>query len=835
METILANLSSAKTRRTTINGREYLVAPLSLIVPGVLNGSKGALYYPPEEISRDPGAWNGMPLVVYHPSRNGEHVSGRDPEILESQGVGYVYRAAVNSDGKLAGEGWFDVEAVKKVDQSMAERKSAKGDPAYDAILPRLEAGLPIELSTGLFTENEPAEAGANYNGKPYSFIARNYRPDHLAILPDQKGACSNDDGCGVLVNEEEEETVGVLNAFCATGPGGGKDPSCPSGGAGEGKGTSGERFPSKFNKEITYGNKSDRDSDDKYFAGKVAKAHKEVVKAKKDLDDAKQALADHEKRAEAVLKKVQDHFDEQMKSVDAEAKQKLKAIEEKYAAKRKARDEKHAARKAAGQANLAKLLGNKGAEKSECKCGSPECKKCKEKRAPSGAYNLAWLVKNCGGEGSGVPGLCPSVGGSGAAVSAKQAVRETKNEDKVLSKASKDAAKATKLAEEKSAGASDRLSHEGAADAHRRAARSHQSARDTFAGRNRKASQAHGNAAEAHKAAASKHLDVAVTMNMGVLTVNQLLVATNACAAAQAGGMPVTDHDRELGAVAERQAKAGNNPPSWAEDESIWERAKMAAEKYQDDPSTFYAVTTHIYQNMGGATGGEGSRTQNLLLTVNQLLSAANAGINQPHSKATGKYKRINAGTGKGAVHEAAQLGTMLFTESDRMQGQEAMRLEGPPSWVKDKVKWDKATAAAKNAGMEGEQYWTATAHIYRKLAGTEISAAVPGSAALLEQAANVGWLLRNCGGPGSGVFGPCPVSGGSGRGDVGSKISDALKGGRMTLSQLAKVTEVKAGKGKNPLGSDLNKTLVRLRDEGKIKVIEPRSGFGEPSFELA
>lgn len=191
METLLANVTG-KVRRETLNDREHLVAPLSLIVPGVLNGSKGPLLYPPEEIARNPSDWNGMPIVVYHPERNGIHISARDPQVLNTQGIGTVFNAV--ADGKLVAEGWFDIEKTRAVDSR---------------VIDALDKGEPIELSTGLFTTDEPAPEGAVHNdknggSKPYTFIARNYRPDHLAILPDRKGACSINDGCGVLVNEEQ-------------------------------------------------------------------------------------------------------------------------------------------------------------------------------------------------------------------------------------------------------------------------------------------------------------------------------------------------------------------------------------------------------------------------------------------------------------------------------------------------------------------------------------------------------------------------------------------------------------------------------------------------------
>lgn len=187
MENVIANLAG-KARRATLNGREHLVAPLTLIVPGVLSGSKGALYYPPEEIVKNHDAWNHIPLVVYHPTDplTNAHLSARDPAVLDRQGIGILLN--VKANGKLTAEGWFDVESTRRIDNRV-----------YEALV----KGTPIELSTGLYTENEVAPEGANHKGRPYDFIARNYRPDHLAILPDQIGACSIKDGCGVLVNEE--------------------------------------------------------------------------------------------------------------------------------------------------------------------------------------------------------------------------------------------------------------------------------------------------------------------------------------------------------------------------------------------------------------------------------------------------------------------------------------------------------------------------------------------------------------------------------------------------------------------------------------------------------
>lgn len=203
METYLnafvANFTPGKPRRTTLEGREFIVANLSLIVPGVLSGSKGALYYPEEEIKRDPGIWNRIPIVVYHPVRNGMHVSAKFPGVIEEQGIGFLLNARF-INGKLRAEGWFDVGLTSNYDQ----RLEKEGRPT---ILPRLQRGEPIELSTGLFTQNED-RPGVTPKGRPYDAIARNYKSDHLAVLPDQTGACSLTDGCGVHVTNSNPEGI---------------------------------------------------------------------------------------------------------------------------------------------------------------------------------------------------------------------------------------------------------------------------------------------------------------------------------------------------------------------------------------------------------------------------------------------------------------------------------------------------------------------------------------------------------------------------------------------------------------------------------------------------
>lgn len=183
MQTFTSNKLS-KFRKESLNGIEYIVSPVRMIREGVLNGSRGALYYPMKEISESTDSWNHMPIVVNHPKKGSRFVSARDPQILNQYGVGFVFNAKESGDS-LDAEAWIDINKLRTVDSSLAEA---------------VERGEAIEVSTGLQTDNFN-DKGV-FNGKNYDYTARNYKPDHLALLPGEEGACSINDGCGLNVNK---------------------------------------------------------------------------------------------------------------------------------------------------------------------------------------------------------------------------------------------------------------------------------------------------------------------------------------------------------------------------------------------------------------------------------------------------------------------------------------------------------------------------------------------------------------------------------------------------------------------------------------------------------
>jgi hypothetical protein len=137
-------------------------------------------------------------MTIWHPTdRAGNHVSATEhPEVARRWQLGHIHNThTANGSKSLQHELWFDVEATRQHDLRL--------DPVHQ-IIPRLEAGKPIELSTGLFTKNRIVPPGTTWKGREIAAIATQYVPDHIAILPDQVGACSTVDGCG----------VGVLNGL---------------------------------------------------------------------------------------------------------------------------------------------------------------------------------------------------------------------------------------------------------------------------------------------------------------------------------------------------------------------------------------------------------------------------------------------------------------------------------------------------------------------------------------------------------------------------------------------------------------------------------------------
>jgi len=183
--------NSYTIREETMDGRKHLVVPVVMMVEGVHCGSKGPILHRGSELAKWTEAWDGIPVTISHPKAEGTNVSANSPEVLDAASVGRIFNTYYE-DG-LKAEAWIDYEKIK-----------AKSTDALAAI----EAQEHLEVSVGVFNDSEDAQEGAEWNGETYNSIAYNYRPDHLALLPGDRGACSWEDGCGIRVNQKGGEEV---------------------------------------------------------------------------------------------------------------------------------------------------------------------------------------------------------------------------------------------------------------------------------------------------------------------------------------------------------------------------------------------------------------------------------------------------------------------------------------------------------------------------------------------------------------------------------------------------------------------------------------------------
>ena len=176
---VLTNNYQIRTEQ--LNGSDHLVVPVVMMVEGVHSGSRGAMLYTAEELSRAPTHWNGVPVTINHPqNQQGGAISANSPDVFV---IGRVYNAYMDGD-KLKAEAWVDVSLANKTGED---------------IVGYLTAQRPLDVSVGNYSEE--LEEEGDFNGEHYIGIAQNIRPDHLALLPGGVGACSWDDGCGIRTN----------------------------------------------------------------------------------------------------------------------------------------------------------------------------------------------------------------------------------------------------------------------------------------------------------------------------------------------------------------------------------------------------------------------------------------------------------------------------------------------------------------------------------------------------------------------------------------------------------------------------------------------------------
>ncbi|MGC6231969.1 DUF2213 domain-containing protein [Hafnia paralvei] len=204
VKSLAINASNIST--TTINGQEHYVirGAVPIVDDIVMNGG----LYPAEEINNSYQTMERKLMPIGHPMVNGKYVSANDPQAVNDYYAGAWAQNVSKSGDKTVNDVY--------VNKAVAETK-----PDGKRLIARLDemiAGTnsePIHLSTGLLLNKE--QKTGESKGKKYSWVARNMQFDHIAILLDEPGAGTPEDGVGMFVNadgqEGEVETASIVEA----------------------------------------------------------------------------------------------------------------------------------------------------------------------------------------------------------------------------------------------------------------------------------------------------------------------------------------------------------------------------------------------------------------------------------------------------------------------------------------------------------------------------------------------------------------------------------------------------------------------------------------------
>ena len=182
----------APITKKLFEGKEHLVIPCIMAQEGVMNNA----FLSELELKKSTQAWNYRPVPILHPKKQGEYSSANDPDVIQKNVIGHVFNTKVE-DKKLKSELWLDITKAVNL--------------GYSDIIENLGKGKMMEVSTGYFCDAKK-EPGI-YRGRAFDSVHVNLKPDHLAILPTEVGACSLADGCGTpRTNTTVQTTTKPIN-----------------------------------------------------------------------------------------------------------------------------------------------------------------------------------------------------------------------------------------------------------------------------------------------------------------------------------------------------------------------------------------------------------------------------------------------------------------------------------------------------------------------------------------------------------------------------------------------------------------------------------------------
>ena len=181
-------------RKEKRDGRDVIVVKSATLPDDVvMNG----ILYPAAEIEAAHKTLNDTPAPLGHPTVNGAFVSARSPLGLNLGYFGAWNANARREDGRVFVDKIIDVERANE--SAMGKR-----------VLAAIDKGGPVHTSTGLLCQLREAT-----NTDLAEYEAFDMVFDHDAILLDEPGAATPDQGVGMMVNKamDGETEIRAINS----------------------------------------------------------------------------------------------------------------------------------------------------------------------------------------------------------------------------------------------------------------------------------------------------------------------------------------------------------------------------------------------------------------------------------------------------------------------------------------------------------------------------------------------------------------------------------------------------------------------------------------------
>jgi hypothetical protein len=200
-------VTSEMVRKEEFQGEmHYMIASATMPDDIVMNGG----LYPAEEIAASFTGLEEVHAPVGHPvDVNGNFISATTPYAVRNNGIGAQVANVRRENGRVFHDTAINIEVAKS--SNLGKR-----------VLDRVEAIMsgdnakPIHTSTGVYLERTDVENDstmyANRIVEPHDWVGSNFFFDHNAILLDEDGAATPEQGTGMAVNKSGEQVKVLIH-----------------------------------------------------------------------------------------------------------------------------------------------------------------------------------------------------------------------------------------------------------------------------------------------------------------------------------------------------------------------------------------------------------------------------------------------------------------------------------------------------------------------------------------------------------------------------------------------------------------------------------------------